>query len=224
MARAIKQPISACPAMNALRGKRIVAPPRAQRMPIIMGPTRKDAGRANRSSTRARISDAPTAAAHCRAGRINPKVHLLPSRSCRARGFEAPVDPSLLGVLCDPGLSCLQPLQMGPSLISIQRKVLKCGPTVGQLLNDLIEARRRKGKVGGPRSARQKLRRPKDQMDGTTRAKSEPADIRACGLFLDLRKPEDLRVEPGARVQVAHEQRDVVQFQGGRHSCTSKAC
>src|SRR5215213_4900260 len=104
------------------------------------------------------------------------------------------------------------------------RKVLKCGPTIGQLLNDLIEARRRKGKVGGPRSARQKLRRPKDQMDGTTRAKSEPADIRACGLFLDLRKPEDLRVEPGARVQVAHEQREVVQFQGGRHSCTSKAC
>src|SRR3954470_18085777 len=97
--------MSACPAMNALRGKRIVAPPSAQRMPIIMGPTRKDAGRANRSSTRARISDAPTAAAHCRAGRIDPKVHLLPSRSCRARGFEAPVNPSLLGVLCDPGLN-----------------------------------------------------------------------------------------------------------------------
>src|SRR5215207_9466075 len=79
MACAIKQPISACPAINALRGKRIVAPARAHRMPISMGPTRKEAGRANRSSTRARISDAQTATAHCRAGRIDPKVHLLPS-------------------------------------------------------------------------------------------------------------------------------------------------
>src|SRR3954471_14766600 len=95
MARAIKQPISACRAMNALRGKRIVAPPRAQRMPISMGPTRKEAGTATRSSTRARISDAQTATAHWRAGRIDPKVHLLPSRSYHARGCEAPVNPSI---------------------------------------------------------------------------------------------------------------------------------
>src|SRR5690349_22452158 len=84
----------ACPAMNALRGKLIVAPPRAQKMPISIGPTRKDAGTATWSSTRARISEAQTATAHCRARRIDPKVHLLPSGSCRARGFEAPLVPA----------------------------------------------------------------------------------------------------------------------------------
>jgi hypothetical protein len=105
MARAIKQPISACPAMNALRGKRIVAPARAQRMPISMGPTRKDAGTASRSSTRARASEAQIATAHWRVGRIDPKVHLLPSRSSRTRvrsacqsqhRFLPPLGPTIL--------------------------------------------------------------------------------------------------------------------------------
>jgi hypothetical protein len=80
MARAIKQPISACPAMNALRGKRIVAPASAQKMPISMGPTRKEAGMAARSSTRARVREAQSATAHWRVGRIDPKRHLLPLR------------------------------------------------------------------------------------------------------------------------------------------------
>src|SRR3954453_167611 len=94
MARAIKQPISACPATNALRGKRIVAPPRAQKMPISMGPTRKEAGTATRSSTRARISDAQTATAHWRAGRIDPKVHLFRHDLAPHEGVKRPLIPA----------------------------------------------------------------------------------------------------------------------------------
>lgn len=92
--RAIKQPMSACPAMNALRGKRIVAPPRAQKIPISMGPTRKEAGTANRSSTRARISEAQTARAHCRAGRINPKMHLFRQGLAVHEGSKPPSVPA----------------------------------------------------------------------------------------------------------------------------------
>jgi len=40
--------------------------------------------------------------------------------------------------------------------------------------------------------------------------------------FLDLRKPEDLRIEPGAYVQVAYEQRDMVQIERVRHLLTPK--
>src|SRR4051812_31955736 len=35
--------------------------------------------------------------------------------------------------------------------------------------------------------------------------------------FSDLRKPEDLRIEPGAYVQVAYEQRDMVQIERVRN-------
>ena len=97
------------------------------------------------------------------------------------------------------------------------REILVGNPKVGQLPNGLVEARSRQRKVGGPRSARWNLSSPEDQVDGTTRAEPEPPDVRACGLFLNFRKSEDLRIEPGACVQVVHEQRDVVQLQCVRH-------
>src|SRR3954454_1365141 len=99
------------------------------------------------------------------------------------------------------------------NLSQCARKILKCDPTACQLAKGLVEARRRKRKVGGSRPARWNVCCAEDQMDGPSRAEPEPADVGACALFLDLRKPEDLRIEPGAYVQVAYEQRDMVQIE-----------
>src|SRR3954466_4091919 len=56
------------------------------------------------------------------------------------------------------------------NLSQCARKILKCDPTACQLAKGLVEARRRKRKVGGSRPARWNVCCAEDQMDGPSRA------------------------------------------------------
>src|SRR5947209_11788197 len=58
-----------------------------------------------------------------------------------------------------------------------------------------------------------------NDMNGSARAETEPAYVRALRLVLDLRQSEHLLIEARAGVAVAHKQRDVIKMQSdGLHA------